>query len=94
MSSVIVLIVFFLSKKSDEIKMMLMWIRRLSKKYKIEIKRTRLDNSGENGNLQKECDNGNLGIILEFTSPGTPQQSSVAKRRIPTLMGRARAMLI
>ena len=33
-------------------------------------------------------------MIFEFTAPGTPQQNSVAERRIPTLMGRARAMLI
>ena len=71
-----------------------MWIRGLSKKYKIEIKRIRLDNSGENRSLQKECDKANLGIIFEFTAPGTPQQNSVEERRIPTLMGRARAMLI
>ena len=34
------------------------------------------------------------GVIFEFTAPGTPQQNSVAERRIPMLMGRARAMLI
>ena len=73
---------------------MLIWIRSLSKKHNIEIKRIRLDNSGENRSLQKECDKANLGIIFEFTAPGTPQQNSVAERRIPTLMGRARAMLI
>ena len=73
---------------------MLMWIRVLSKKYNIEIKRIRLDNSGENKSLQKECDKANLGIIFEFTAPGTSQQNLVAERRIPTLMGRARAMLI
>ena len=28
------------------------------------------------------------------TAPGTHQQNSVAERRIPTLMGRARAMLV
>ena len=66
----------------------------LSKKYGIEIKRIRLDNSGENKSLQKECNKENLGVIFEFTAPGTPQQNSVAERRIPTLMGRARAMLI
>ena len=33
-------------------------------------------------------------MIFEFTAPGTPQQNSVVERRIPTLMGRARAMLI
>ena len=71
-----------------------MWIRGLSKKYKIEIKRIRHDNSGENRSLQRECDKENLGIIFEFTAPGTPQQNSVAERKIPTLMGRARTMLI
>ena len=35
-----------------------------------------------------------MGVIFEFTAPGTPQQNSVAERRIPTLMGRARAMPI
>ena len=85
---------FFLNKKSDQIKIMLMWIRGLSKKYKIEIKRIRLDDSGENRSLQNECDKANLGIIFEFTAPGTPQQNSVAESRIPTLMGRARAMSI
>ena len=71
-----------------------MWIKGLSKQYKIEIKRIRLDNSGENKSLQKECDKENLGIIFEFKAPGTPQQNSVAERRIQMLMGRARAMLI
>ena len=84
---------FFLNKKSDQ-KIIPMWIRGLSRKYKIEIKRIRLGNSGENRSLQKECDKANLGIIFEFTAPGTPQQNSVAERRIPRLMGRARAMLI
>ena len=73
---------------------MLIWIRSLSKKHNIGIKSIRLDNSGENRSLQKECDKANLGITFEFTAPGTPQQNSVAERRIPTLMGRARAMLI
>ena len=85
---------FFLNKKSDQIKMIPMWIRGLSKKYKIEIKGIMLDNIGENRSLQKECDKTNLGIIFEFTAPGMPQQYSVAERRIPMLMGRARAMLI
>ena len=85
---------FFLNKKSDQTKILPMWIRGMAKKHRIEIKRIRLDNSGENKSLQKECDKQNLGIIFEFTAPGTPQQNSIAERRIPTLMGRARAMLI
>ena len=66
----------------------------MSRKYGIEIKRIRLDNSGENRSLQKEYDKQNLGVILEFTAPGTPQQNSVVERKISTLVGRARAMLI
>ena len=37
---------------------------------------------------------GNFGVIFGLTAPGTPLQNSVAERRIPMLMGRARAMLI
>ena len=85
---------FFLSKKSDQIKMIPMWIERLSRKYGIEIERIRLDNSGENRSLQKECDKQNLGVIFESTAPGTSQQNSVVGRKIPTLVGRARAMFI
>ena len=33
-------------------------------------------------------------MIFEFTAPGTPLQNSVVERKIPTLMGRPRAMLI
>ena len=71
-----------------------MWIKGLSKKYGIEIKKIRLGNSGENKSLQKECNKQNLCVIFEFTAPGTPQQNSVVERRIPALMGRARAVLI
>ena len=85
---------FFFKRKSDQIQIMPIWLRILSKKHNIEIKRIRLDKSGENRSLQKECDKSNLGITFEFTAPGIPQQTSVAERRIPTLMGRARAMLI
>ena len=32
--------------------------------------------------------------IFEFTAPGTPQQNSMVERKIPTLMGRSRAMML
>ena len=85
---------FFLKRKSDQTQIMLIWKRSMSKKHNIEIKRIRLDNSGENRSLQKECDKANMGITFEFTAPGTPQQNSVVERRIPALTGRARAILI
>ena len=85
---------FFLKRKSDQIVMIPIWIKGLKTKYGIDVKYIRLDNSGENRSLQKECEKQNLGIIFEFTAPGTPQQNSVAERKIPTLMGRSRAMMI
>ena len=72
---------FFLRKKSDQTVVIPIWIKGLNSKYRIVVKNIRLDNSGENRSLQKECDRQNLGIIFEFTAPGTPQQNSVAERK-------------
>ena len=85
---------FFLKRKSDQIETIPIWIKELKEKYGIDIKYIRLDKSGENRSLQKECDKQNLGIIFEFTAPGTPQENSVVERKIPTLMGRSRAMML
>ena len=72
---------FFLRKKSDQTVVIPTWIKGLNFKYGIVVKSIRLDNSGENWSLQKECDRQNLGIIFEFTAPGTPQQNSVAEKK-------------
>ena len=85
---------FFLRKMSDQTVVIPIWIKGLKTKYGVVVKNIRLDNSGENRSLQKECEKQNLGIIFEFTAPGTPQQNSVIERKIPTLMGRSRAMMI
>ena len=85
---------FFLKRKSDQIELVPIWIKELKAKYLIDIKYIRLDNSGGSRNLQKQCDKLNLRIIFEFSPPGTPQQNSVVERKIPTLMGRSRAMMI
>ena len=84
---------FSSNRKSDQIKLIPMWIKGLSKKYGIEIKRIRFDNSGENKSLQKECNKENLGIFFEFTAPGTPQQNSVTERRITMLKDLLRKVL-
>ena len=84
---------FFLRRKNDQTELFPNWIKELKAKYGIDIKYIRLDNSGENKGLKDECEKQNLGIIFEFTAPGTPQQNSVVERKIPTLMGRSRAMM-
>ena len=85
---------FFLRRKSDQIDLFPNWIKELKAKYGIGIKYIRLDNSGENKGLKDECEKQNLGIIFEFTAPGTPHQNSVVERKITTLMGRSRAMML
>ena len=83
-----------MKRKSDQIELLPVWIKDLKAKYEIDIKYIRLDNSRENRSLQKECDKQNFGIMFEFTAPGTPQQNSVVERKISTLMGRSRAMML
>ena len=94
MNSVTVAKSFFLKRKSNQIELFPICIKELKAKYGIDIKYFRLDNSVENRSLQNECDKQNLGIIFEFSAPGTPQQNSVVERKIPTLMGRSRAMML
>ena len=53
-----------LSRKSDQIKLIPMWIKGLSKKYGIGIKKIRLDNSGENRSLQKNAAKKTWGLSL------------------------------
>ena len=85
---------FFFKRKSDQTIVIPIWIKALINNYGIDVKRIMLDNSGENRSLQREYDKLNLGISFEFTAPGTPQQNSGPERGKPTLMGRARGMMI
>ena len=41
----------------------------------------------------KESDKNELGIIFEYTTPGTPQQNGVVERAFVTVMGRVKAMM-
>ena len=57
------------------------------------MKIIRCDNDGENKVLERESDKNKLGIIFEYTAPGTPQQNGVVERAFVKVMGRARAMM-
>ena len=72
---------FFLKRKSDQIVEIPSWIKGLKKKYGIDVKYIRLDNSGENRKLQQECEKQNLGLIFEFTAPGTPSKTQLLKEK-------------
>ena len=76
------------AEKSDQIAMIPKWIKVLFSKYGVEVKRIKLGNSDENRSLQRECDKQNLGVIFEFTAPGTPQQNSVVERKYQHYWGK------
>ena len=40
-------------------------------------------------NADEDIDKNELGIIFEYTAPGTPQQNGVVERAFVTVMGRA-----
>ena len=65
---------FFLKRKNDQIQVMLIWIRILSKKHNIEIKRIRLDSSGENRSLQKEVTKLIWELLLSLQHQDTPTE--------------------
>ena len=53
-----------------------------------KVKFVRMDNEGENEILQTIIKNEYLGIKIERTAPGTPQQNGVVERAFATLWGR------
>ena len=57
------------------------------------MKIIRCDNTGENKVLERESDKNELGIIFEYTAPGTPQLNGVVVRAFVMIMGRARVMM-
>ena len=84
---------FFLKRKNDRVEVIIDWLKESKNKYKIKVQRIRMDNAGENKMLVKSCDQNEMGIKLEYTAPGTPQQNGVVERAFVTLIGRGRAMM-
>ena len=84
---------FFLKKKNEKDEPIIDYMKALKARHKIKVKIIRCDNAGENKVLERESDKNQLGIILEYTASGTPQQNGVVERAFVTVMGRARAMM-
>ena len=82
---------FFLKK--EQVEPIVDCIKALKARHEIQVKIIRCDNAGENKVLERESDKNELGIIFEYTAPGTPQQNGVVERAFATVMGRARAMM-
>ena len=84
---------FFLKKKNEQVEPIIDWIKALKARHKIQVKIIRCDNARENKFLERESDKNELGIIFEYTAPGTPQQNGVVERAFVTVVVRARAMM-
>ena len=84
---------FFLKKKNEQVEPIIDWIKTLKAKHKIQVKIIRCDNAGEIKVLERESDKNKLGIIFEYTAPGTPQQNEVVERAYVTVMARTRSMI-
>ena len=82
-----------MNKKNEQVEPIIDWIKALEARHKIQVKITRCDNAGENKILERESDKNELGIIFEYTAPGTTQQNGVVERAFVRVMGRARAMM-
>jgi len=52
-----------------------------------------MDNAGKNRALEDACIEKDLGIVFEYTAPGTPQQNGVVKRAFLTMLGKTRAIM-
>ena len=84
---------FFLKKKNEQVEPIIDWMKALKARHEIQVKLIRCDNAGENKVLQRESDKNELGIIFEYTVPGTPQQNGVVERAFVTVIRGARAMM-
>ena len=82
-----------MKKKNEQVEPIIDWIKALKARHEIQVKIIKCDNAGENKVLEIESDKNELGIIFEYTAPGTTQQNGVVERAFVTVMGRARAMM-
>ena len=84
---------FFWKKKNEQVEPIIDLEKALKARHEIKVKIIRCDNAGENKVLETESDKNELGIIFEYTAPGTPQQNGVVERAFVMVMGRPREMM-
>ncbi|GKC00629.1 retrovirus-related pol polyprotein from transposon TNT 1-94, partial [Tanacetum coccineum] len=86
-------LVYFLKKKSQALETIMSFIKRVENQNDIKVKQLRTDNGTEfrNNILVNFYDE--KGVSQNFSSPYTPEQNGVAKRKNRTLIEAARTML-
>jgi hypothetical protein len=80
-------------KKKDELKDKVVELIKELKNDNIQVKLFRLDDSGKNYTLEKECNQQNLAVKFEYSGPRTPQRNGKVERKFQTLYGRIRSIM-
>ena len=83
----------FLKQKGNIKDKFIPLLKELRDTYGRRVQCIRCDNAGENQALEKECIERELGIVFEYTAPGTPQQNGVVERAFATMLGKTRAIM-
>ena len=84
---------FFLKEKSQVSEKVGRFLKEFKGIYHKQVRYIRCDNAGENKVLEVNCKKQGLGIIFEYTAPGTPQQNGIVERAFATLFASMRTML-
>nr|GEV67131.1 hypothetical protein [Tanacetum cinerariifolium] len=85
--------VYFLRKKSQAPKIIMSLIRMVENQNDVKVKQIRTDNETEFRNHKLKSFSDEKGISQNFSSPYTPEQNGIAKRKNRTLIKTARTML-
>ena len=67
----------FLKQKGDMKNKFIPLLKEMRDTYGRRAQHIRCDNASENQAFEKECVEKELGIVFEYTAPGTPQQNGV-----------------
>ena len=85
----------YISTKSQLQEQVLELLKIIFINFKIKVQVLRMDNKGENIHIKNGIQSNpvlcEMGTIVEYTAPYTPQQNGKVERAFPTLFGRARA---
>jgi len=84
---------YVLKQKSEVKERFIPFLKELQHTYGVWVEHIRCDNAGENRALEDACIENDLGIIFEYTAPGTPQQNGVVERAFATMLGKTRAIM-
>ncbi|CAH2108821.1 unnamed protein product [Euphydryas editha] len=86
--------VYLLKRKSEATDRLIEYINRLETQTGNKVMKIRSDNGGEfkNEKIKKFCQD--KGIVIQYTTPYSPQSNGVAERMNRTIYNRARTLLI